>query len=243
MNYINAKFESIGFECLLKLNEKIVPRFVLEFYSQLEFNYNSEGHFVVHFVIQNKPFSFTLEEFGHILGIPSKGHCSYSDKLSLDYLEITTPTKGGHRDHVLACLCHMLYCIETSTKYNLEFFILKGMESIRNILKANLPYGMLLTRLFTHIVSSFLELSNDRYILCDQVMHPFAPYYERKTRSDHYTKRCRSSNPSSSSNILDHPSLSHPNISETALPLWDRQQEGTKFPVFSLILQLSPSYL
>ncbi|GJR31922.1 zf-CCHC domain-containing protein [Tanacetum coccineum] len=97
MNYINAKFESIGFECLLKINEKIVPRFVLEFYSQLEFNYNSEGHFVVHFVIQNKSFSFTLEEFGHILGIPSKGHCSYSDKWSLDYLEISTPTKGRYQ--------------------------------------------------------------------------------------------------------------------------------------------------
>ncbi|GKA69623.1 hypothetical protein Tco_0775687 [Tanacetum coccineum] len=83
------------------------------------------------------------------------------------------------------------------------------MESIRNTPKANLPYGMLLTRLFTHIVSSFLELSNDHYILCDRVMHPIAPYYERKTRSDHGTKRCQSSNPSSSSNILDHPSSSH----------------------------------
>ncbi|GJY64766.1 hypothetical protein Tco_0466226 [Tanacetum coccineum] len=83
------------------------------------------------------------------------------------------------------------------------------MESIRNTPKANLPYGMLLTRLFTHIVSNFPELSNDRYILCDRVMHPLAPHYERKTRSDHGTKRCRSSNPSSSSNVLDHPSSSH----------------------------------
>ena len=33
MNYINAKFESIEFDCLLKVNEKIVPRFVLEFSS------------------------------------------------------------------------------------------------------------------------------------------------------------------------------------------------------------------
>ncbi|GJY81199.1 hypothetical protein Tco_0493950 [Tanacetum coccineum] len=231
MNYINAKFESIGFECLLKINDKIVPRFVLEFYSQLEFNYNSEGHFVVNFVIQNKPFSFTLEEFGNILGIPSKGHCSYSDKWSLDYLEISSPSKsryqttppsssviktliqtpqqGGHRDHVPACLCHMLYFIETFTKYNLAFFILRRMESIRNTPKAILPYGMLLTRLFTHIVSNLPESSNDRYILCDRVMHPLAPHYERKTRSDHGTKICRSSNPSSSSNVLDHPSSSH----------------------------------
>nr|GEV30423.1 retrovirus-related Pol polyprotein from transposon TNT 1-94 [Tanacetum cinerariifolium] len=46
MNYINAKFKSIGFECLLKINEKIIPHFIPEFFSQLEFNYDSEGHFV-----------------------------------------------------------------------------------------------------------------------------------------------------------------------------------------------------
>ncbi|GKD80546.1 hypothetical protein Tco_1347385 [Tanacetum coccineum] len=120
---------------------------------------------------------------------------------------------GGHRDHVSAWLCHMFYCIETSTKYNLAFFILKRMESIRNTPKPNLPYGILLTRLFTHIVSSFPELLNDRYILCDRVMHPLAPYYERKMRSDHRTKRCCSSNPSSSFNVLDQPSSSH-NIDE-----------------------------
>nr|GFA32013.1 pentatricopeptide repeat-containing protein [Tanacetum cinerariifolium] len=195
-----------------------------------------------HFVIQNKSFSFTLEEFGNILGNPSKGHCSYSDKWSLDYLEISSPTKGryqttppspsvintviqtpreglvtrvrnkktinvddneilnreiqhhmsswvkiirgnvlclgGHRDHVPACLCHMLYCNKTSTKYNLAFFILKRMESIRNTPKAILPYRMLLTRLFTHIVSNLPESSNDHYILCDRVMHPFASHYE-----------------------------------------------------------------
>nr|GEY53776.1 hypothetical protein [Tanacetum cinerariifolium] len=190
-----------------------------------------DGHFVVHIVIQNKSFSFTLEEFGHILGIPFKGHCSYSDKWSLDYLEISTPIKGryqitppspcviktliqtprqgGHHDHVPACLCHMLYCCETSTKYNLAFFILKRMKSIQNLPKANLPYGMLLSRLFTHIVSNFLKLSNDRYILCDRVMCPLTSHYERMTRSYHGTKRCRSPNPTSSSSILDRSSSSH----------------------------------
>ncbi|GJZ27781.1 hypothetical protein Tco_0572428 [Tanacetum coccineum] len=116
---------------------------------------------------------------------------------------------GGHRDHVSACLCHMLYCIETSTKYNLAFFIIKRMESILNSPKENLPYGMLLTRFFTHIVSNFPDLSNDRYILCGRIMRPLAPHYEQKTQSDHGTKTCRSSNPSSSSNVLDHSSSSH----------------------------------
>ncbi|GJS64265.1 U-box domain-containing protein 35-like protein isoform X2 [Tanacetum coccineum] len=59
---------------------------------------------------------------------------------------------GGHRDHVPACLFYMLYCIETSTPYNLAFFILKRMEKTRSKPKELLPYGMLLTRLFKHII-------------------------------------------------------------------------------------------
>ncbi|GJS29941.1 retrovirus-related pol polyprotein from transposon TNT 1-94 [Tanacetum coccineum] len=117
---------------------------------------------------------------------------------------------GGHKDHVFACLCHMLYCIETSTRYNLAFFILKRMEKTRNKPKELLPYGMLLTRLFKHVVSVFPELEIDHYISHDRVMHPLAPHYERKTRSDHGKKRPRESNASSSSTTLNHPSSSHP---------------------------------
>ncbi|GKD93572.1 ribonuclease H-like domain-containing protein [Tanacetum coccineum] len=39
---------------------------------------------------------------------------------------------GGHQDHISAYLCHMLYCIETSTPYNLAFFILKRIEKTQN---------------------------------------------------------------------------------------------------------------
>ncbi|GJS38166.1 hypothetical protein Tco_0563209 [Tanacetum coccineum] len=273
MGHLIAQFELIGFECLVNINEQIVPRFILDFYSPITFDYNFEGHFVVNFVIQNKSFSFTVEEFGHILKIPFEGHVSYTDMWSLDYLEISTPSKGhyktitpsprviksliqtprqgqvtrthnkktvmvneneiltreiqthmkswveiirqnvfclgGHREHVPACPCHMLYCIKTYTKYNLAFFILKRMERIKNNPKVILHYGMLLTRLFNHVVSNFPELAIDRYILYDRVMHPLAPHYEGKTRSDHGTKRCRDSNPSSSSTAFNHSSSSH----------------------------------
>ncbi|GJR71027.1 hypothetical protein Tco_0017092 [Tanacetum coccineum] len=116
---------------------------------------------------------------------------------------------GGNRDHVPNCLCHMLYCIATSTRYNLAFFILKRMEAIRCQSKVNLPYGMLLTRLFKHIVSNSPELSDDHYILCDCVMCPLAPHYERKTRADHGMKRCRQSNSASSSSVFIYTSPSH----------------------------------
>ncbi|GJS30180.1 hypothetical protein Tco_0490800 [Tanacetum coccineum] len=255
MSHIRAKFESIDFDCLLNINEQIVPRFVLEFYSQLTFDYNSTGHFVVNFMIQSKSFSLTLEEFSQILKIPFKGQVSHTDMWLLDYLSISVPSKGrykttppspnvfksfiqisrqgqvthtknkktivvdkneiltreiqphmkpwvdiirenaiclgGHKDHVFACLFHMLYCIETSTCYNLAFFILKRMEKTRNKPKKLLPYGMLLTRLFKHVVSVFPELAIDQYISHDQVMHPLAPHYERKKQSDHGKKRSR----------------------------------------------------
>ncbi|GKC10828.1 hypothetical protein Tco_1007610, partial [Tanacetum coccineum] len=210
ISHISAKFESIDFDCLLNLNEQIVPRFVLEFYSQLTFDYNSTGHFVVNFVIQSKSFSLTFEEFGQILKIQFKGHASHTDMWSLDYLPISVSSKGcykttppspsvvksfiriprqgqvtlnknkktivvdkneiltreiqphmkpwvdiirenaiclgGHKDHVSACICHMLHCIETSTRYNLAFFILKRMEKTQSKPKELLPYEMLLTR-------------------------------------------------------------------------------------------------
>ncbi|GKE14026.1 hypothetical protein Tco_1421603 [Tanacetum coccineum] len=41
-------------------------------------------------------------------------------------------------------------------------------------------------------------------------MHPLAPHYERKTRSDRGKKKPRESNASSSSTTLNHPSSSHP---------------------------------
>ncbi|GJZ99203.1 retrovirus-related pol polyprotein from transposon TNT 1-94 [Tanacetum coccineum] len=146
---------------------------------------------------------------------PMKTPMSSDSKLAKDEeCESVDSTKyrgmiGGHRDHVPACLCHMLYCIETSTQYNLAFFILKGMERTQNKPKELLPYGMLLTRLFNRVASNFPELAIDRYILYDRVMHPLAPHYERKMRSDHGTKRRCDSKPSSSSTALNHSSSSH----------------------------------
>ncbi|GJX54203.1 hypothetical protein Tco_0282572 [Tanacetum coccineum] len=84
------------------------------------------------------------------------------------------------------------------------------MEKTQNKPKELLPYGMLLTRLFKHVVSIFPELAIDHYLSYDRVMHPFAPHYERKTRSDHGKKRPRDSNASSSSTTLNHPSSFHP---------------------------------
>nr|GEU80455.1 hypothetical protein [Tanacetum cinerariifolium] len=117
---------------------------------------------------------------------------------------------GGHKDHVSAYLCHMLYCIETSTPHNLVFFILIRTEMTCFKPKDLLPYGMLLTRLFKHVVSVSPELAFDHYLSYDRAIHPLASHYERKRRADRGNKRPRESNSSSSSCTLNHPSLSYP---------------------------------
>ncbi|GKF55455.1 hypothetical protein Tco_0165795, partial [Tanacetum coccineum] len=83
------------------------------------------------------------------------------------------------------------------------------MEKTRSKPKELLPYGMLLTKLFKLVMFVFPELAIDRYISHDRVMHPIAPHYEIKTRSDRSKKRHRESNASSSSTTLNHPYSSH----------------------------------
>ncbi|GJV99541.1 hypothetical protein Tco_1554793 [Tanacetum coccineum] len=95
--YVRSMFSNIGFECLLKINEQIIPRFILEFYSQYRINYDSEGQMFVEFVIQNQLFSFYLKEFGQILGNPYEGDCSFSDKWSLDDFPYSVPTGGPYQ--------------------------------------------------------------------------------------------------------------------------------------------------
>nr|GEV18364.1 hypothetical protein [Tanacetum cinerariifolium] len=74
--------------------------------------------------------------------------------------------------------------------------------------KELLPYGMLLTRLFKHVVSVSPEQDFNHYLSHDRAMHLLAPHYERKTRADRGKKRLRESNPSSSSTTQNHPSSS-----------------------------------
>ncbi|GJZ21489.1 hypothetical protein Tco_0558528 [Tanacetum coccineum] len=91
MVYVRSMFGHIGFECLLEISEQIVPRFILDFYSQYRVNYTLKGVMLIEFVIQDQLFSYTIEEFGQILRIPYNGACSFSDKWLLDDLQYSVP--------------------------------------------------------------------------------------------------------------------------------------------------------
>ncbi|GKC29610.1 hypothetical protein Tco_1036904 [Tanacetum coccineum] len=116
---------------------------------------------------------------------------------------------AGNRDHVIACLCYMLYCVANSKKFNLAYYMAKRMELVTRQPRLILPYGMLLTRLFKFIMSESYELSNESYVLYDRVMNPLTAHQEQKTRKDRGTRRGRHS--TSSSSTFDQPSSSHLN--------------------------------
>ncbi|GJU05556.1 hypothetical protein Tco_1121986 [Tanacetum coccineum] len=249
-DYVRSMFIHIEFDCLLENNEQIVPRFILELYSQYRVNYDLKDQMFVDFVIQNQLFSFSLKEFGQILGVTYKGDCSFFDKWSLDDLPFSVPTGGpyqtnppspddikllenvfclgGNRDHVLACLCHMLFCIATSTKYNLAYFIAKRMEFVTKQARLILPYGMLLTHMFDHIMSENPELSSHLYVFYDRVMYPLVAQQERKTRKDYGTSRGQSS--TSSSSAFNQPSSSHPNDDDNDGNDEETSRASTSFP-------------
>ncbi|GKB74731.1 hypothetical protein Tco_0936143 [Tanacetum coccineum] len=83
------------------------------------------------------------------------------------------------------------------------------MEKTRFKPNELLPYGMILTRLFKHVVSVSPEIAFDHYLSHDRAMHPLTSHYKQKTRADRGTKRPRELNASSSSTTQNHPSLSH----------------------------------
>ncbi|GKE29250.1 hypothetical protein Tco_1444634, partial [Tanacetum coccineum] len=78
---------------------------------------------------------------------------------------------GGYRDHLPACLAHMLYCVVAEEQYNLAYFFIKIIQCARATPTANLPYGMFLTRLYRHIMETYPYLDNGIYDIVDRARH------------------------------------------------------------------------
>ncbi|GJV06296.1 zf-CCHC domain-containing protein [Tanacetum coccineum] len=81
---------------------------------------------------------------------------------------------GGHRDRLLACLAHMLYCVVAEEQYNLAYFFVKRIECARATPTANLPYGMFLTRLYRYVMETYPHLDNGTYDIVERVVRPLA---------------------------------------------------------------------
>ncbi|GJS78438.1 retrovirus-related pol polyprotein from transposon TNT 1-94 [Tanacetum coccineum] len=77
----------------------------------------------------------------------------------------------GHRDHLPACLSHILYSILVEQQYNLAYFFVKRIESAKATPKSQLPYGMFLTRLFRYVMEDYPHLDNGIYNVIDRLIY------------------------------------------------------------------------
>ncbi|GKC72247.1 hypothetical protein Tco_1118130 [Tanacetum coccineum] len=124
---------------------------------------------------------------------------------------------GGNRDHVLACLCFMLYYVVHSERFNLAYYMAKRTKWVTKQARLILPYGMLLTRLFKFIMDEYPELYNESYVLYDRViMNPLASQTKRKPKGSWHEKEGVHTLP-----VLLQPSPSHLNNDD------DGNDEGT----------------
>ncbi|GJS43738.1 hypothetical protein Tco_0568781 [Tanacetum coccineum] len=95
-NNIERLFTNIRFNCLFQINEPIVPRFILDFYSQVTVQTDEYGYLVISFMIQHEFITLTLAQFGQILKIPYNGQAVFTNEWDLASLEYSRETKGPY---------------------------------------------------------------------------------------------------------------------------------------------------
>ncbi|GKC71437.1 hypothetical protein Tco_1117320 [Tanacetum coccineum] len=95
-NNIERLFTNIRFDCLFKINEPIVPRFILDFYSQVTVQTDEYGYLVISFMIQHEFITLTLAQFGQILKIPYNGQAVFTNEWDLGSLEYSQETEGPY---------------------------------------------------------------------------------------------------------------------------------------------------
>ncbi|GJX71825.1 hypothetical protein Tco_0308996 [Tanacetum coccineum] len=200
-NNIERLFTNIRFDCLFKINEPIVPRFILDIYSQVTVQTDEYGYLVISFMIQHEFITLTLGPYSTDLPTPDDirrllelervmvDRTIKSQTVTLTPNQILTKELSpdmkqweelirenvfgleGHRDHLLSCLAHMLYCVVAEEQCNLAYFFVKRIECARANLTANLPYGMFLTHLYRHIMEAYPYLDNGIYDIVDRARH------------------------------------------------------------------------
>ncbi|GJU84798.1 hypothetical protein Tco_1292344 [Tanacetum coccineum] len=202
-NNIERLFTNIRFNCLFQINEPIVPRFILDFYSQvkwdlasLEYSQETEGPYCTNLPTSDN-ICRLLELERVVVDRTIKSQTVALNPNQILTKELSPDMKqweelirenvfglGGHRDRLPACLAHMLYCVVAEEQYNLAYFFVKRIECARATPTANLPYGMFLTRLYRYVMETYPHLDNGTYDIVERVMRPLALRQTRRPRSD-----------------------------------------------------------
>ncbi|GJZ73366.1 hypothetical protein Tco_0637512 [Tanacetum coccineum] len=185
-NNIERLFTNIRFNCLFQINEPIVPRFILDFYSQVTYSQETEGPYCTNlFTPDNIRRLLELERVVVYRTIKSQmvslnPNQILTKELSPDMKQREELIRenvfglGGHRDRLPTCLAHMLYCVVAEEQYNLAYFLVKRIQCARATPTVNLSYGMFLTRLYRHVMETHPHLDNGIYDIVERVMRPLA---------------------------------------------------------------------
>ncbi|GJZ83270.1 hypothetical protein Tco_0648443 [Tanacetum coccineum] len=105
----------------------------------------------------------------------------------------------GIKDHPNFCLIYMLYCLANQRKFNLAYYIAKRMASVIKSDFMVLPYAMLLTCLYRHVLSIHPFPTPNIHILVDHVMVPLTEGRANKIMVDGKRPHPQTSSGSSSS--------------------------------------------
>ncbi|GJX40373.1 hypothetical protein Tco_0255363 [Tanacetum coccineum] len=193
-NNIEHLFTNIRFDCLFQINEPIVPRFILYFYSQVTVQTDEYGYLVISFMIQHEFITLTLAQFGQILKIPYNGQAVFTNEWDLASLEYSQETEGPYctelptpddirrlleLERVMvdrrtsgpspACLLNIVVLVFLpKQQYNLANFFVKRIECAKATPTTNLPYGMFLTCLYRHVMESYPHLDNGIYDIVER---------------------------------------------------------------------------
>ncbi|GKD61353.1 hypothetical protein Tco_1298862 [Tanacetum coccineum] len=95
-DHIDRCFSNIRLNCLYEINEPIVPRFVLDFYSQVTLQRDASGVILISFMIQNEFITLSLQQFGQILRIPFDGQAVFINEWDLGSLAYSQETEGPY---------------------------------------------------------------------------------------------------------------------------------------------------
>ncbi|GKE94692.1 hypothetical protein Tco_1579547 [Tanacetum coccineum] len=165
-NNIERLFTNIRFNCLFQINELIVLRFILDFYSQVKYSQETEGPYCTElptpddirrlFELERVMVDRTIKSQIVSLNpnqILTKELCPDMKQWE-ELIRENMFGLGGHRDRIIVCLAHMLYFVVAGEQYSLAYFFVKRIQCARDTPTANLPYGAFLTRLYRHVMET-----------------------------------------------------------------------------------------
>ncbi|GJX87278.1 hypothetical protein Tco_0339292 [Tanacetum coccineum] len=159
-------FQAVGLEPFLTLNEPICPRFVVEFYHSLEVKRDEELRPYIEFKIGQFTFKLTPSRLSQILKPPHALETFYTTEWSLNSLDDHPKSNYfgfkhdlenffcsiDKRNKVKACTAYMVYYLIIGRKFNFTSMIIYRMEKVINKRKGPMPFAMLLTHLYNHIL-------------------------------------------------------------------------------------------